>query len=286
VCGREMLKVLMVSFQKVTLIALTAFLALCSSPQASEFLRICKASLPKTEAFLAECKRNARHFRRDFYPGGHGPSLAEDHAVWFDSPHEGSYFGFGCVLGPRDQVEFLGIYFTPKPLNFGIANSALFTFVDSNGNVGLRSPDGRSFVLLAIHKFTPPKQERNFREGNCEIGRFDPHTNETVDKIGDWFSFYKVQTGQPIEITHCTNREVKYDIAQCSTLIYKSFINTTNSTLIYGALSYFAIIISEEARLYIDSKLLERLCRQKTSHPIEYMNFVVELCDQTIREPQ
>src|SRR5262245_41810186 len=106
------------------LVTILLLLFSCSAAQASEFMRLCEAAKAKADAFLAECKHNARQFKRDFYPSGAGTPVREEHAAWFDTSDYGEHFGLGCVLGPRQQVRFLGLYYFVKPANFADSNSA------------------------------------------------------------------------------------------------------------------------------------------------------------------
>src|SRR5262245_30644823 len=107
-----------------------AWLGLSTYAGASEFLRLCQASMAGADALALECKTKARPFKREFLPGGRGPGVMEEYFAWFDTTSVTSHFGFGCVLGPSDRVRFFGIYFALEPQNFRLANSAAFGFID------------------------------------------------------------------------------------------------------------------------------------------------------------
>jgi hypothetical protein len=62
----------------LTLVVTCIGLFASGAAQSSEFLRLCHASMAKAEAFLAECRTNARPFKRDFYPGGRGDPVPEE----------------------------------------------------------------------------------------------------------------------------------------------------------------------------------------------------------------
>jgi hypothetical protein len=261
---------------KTVFTCLAAWLAFSSCAQATEFLRLCQASLAKAEAFLAECRANARPFKRDFFPGGHGPPVPEEHSAWFDTANGDSHFGLGCALGPKDEIRFIGMYFALKPSNFRVANAARFTFIDFSGNVGMRSTEGERFTLLAVHKFTPPGHERGAWDRNCEIGHFDPLSNQTVERRGAWFTLYMVTADDLPTITKCVVRDLShYEKKDCFTLKYRSLLNNTQSAIIYDA---SAIKITEEARLFVTNELFEKLCGSDAFAALEYINFIKELC--------
>src|SRR6266568_7098653 len=158
--------------QKATLryLLICMLVAWCGVVQASDFLRVCQSSMPKAESFLADCRQNARPFKRYFYPGGRGAPVPEEHAAWFDLPDGDSHFAMGCVLGPKGRIDFVGLYFAFKPPNFRIANSTPFTFIDFQGNVGLRPSQGAPFTLLAVRQLRVAGQDRIFTYPDCEIG--------------------------------------------------------------------------------------------------------------------
>jgi hypothetical protein len=118
-------------------IAIIVSLFSCGVGHASEFMRLCQSSMARADELFAECRQKARPFKRDFYPGGRGAPVPEEHYVWFDPTESTPHFGFGCVLGPKDQVRFFGIYYFLRADQFRQANAATFTFVDFDGNAGL-----------------------------------------------------------------------------------------------------------------------------------------------------
>jgi len=244
--------------------------------QVSEFGRVCRVSMESAEAFLSACKENARPFKRNFYPGGQNPPVLEQHAAWFDVAHGGSHFGFGCVIGPRDQVRYLGLYFFINESNFSKANSAQITFVDFNGNVGLRTPEGANFTLLAIRRFTLPGHQATIRDRTCELGSFDPESNETIEKPRNGFyNIIKVSETNPATITHCVDREIRYEKSRCSTREFASFLDSTKSAITYNET---LIKITERARLYVATELLSKACIGNFRPMLEVMNFAKEVC--------
>jgi hypothetical protein len=259
------------------LMSLAIWLGLLSCVQASEFLRLCQQSMAKAESFLAECRAKARPFKRVFLPGGHGPPSPEEHAAWFDPENGGSHFGFGCVLGGKGEVRYLGIYFALQPSSFRLANSAPFSFVDFQGNVGLRPSERNHVTFLAVHKFTPPGTTRTHWDRNCEIGRYDPATNETADNRGHGFYFHRVNGEDPAEITQCSSREPEYRYIKenCHTRYYKSFLSSDRSAVIYSDAS---IKITESARLYVERGILDKICSTSFRSAREFINFIAELC--------
>jgi hypothetical protein len=258
------------------ILCLTALSA--RAQQASKFLRLCHSSMAKAEALFAECKQKARPFTRIWLPGGHGPGEPEHHAAWFDTANAGSHFGFGCVLGPKDQVRFFGLYFFLKQTNFSAANTAPFNFIDFQGNTGLRSAEGTSFTLLAAHRLTPPVRARNVRDSNCEIGDFDATANTTIKKTGPIFGIHKVDFSDPPLISFCSNREAKYDPNQCvrTRLRHRSFLNETISPVIYNDLPQ--IIITEQARLFVEEGIFNKICGSEFRSALEPVNFIKEVC--------
>ena len=252
---------------------LGAALFFSASVQASEFLRLCEASKAKAEAFLAECRSSARPFKRAFFPGGRGAPVEESHRAWFDTPNAAGHFGYGCVLGPNGEPRFLGLYFFLERSSFLLAYSADLAFIDLEGNVGLRRPGAPASVLLATHKLSAPGYD--VAEGNCEIGRFDRASNETVERSGGGFRLHRVSGDVPASIVTCLDSEIRYRKGSCSTQTYSSFLADDVSPIIYGHLS---IKITEAGRLYVDERILHRFCVEQVQPLLEFLNFVKELC--------
>jgi hypothetical protein len=248
----------------------------CSAAQASKFMRLCEATKAKAAAFLSECKQNARPLKRDFYPGTTNTPVREEHAAWFDTTDYGEHFGLGCVLGPNQQVRFLGLYYFVKPANFANSNLTRLRFIDFTGNVGLRSSDGRSITLLAAHKFTPPGQRGNFTERNCDIGKYNETLDQTVYQNGEWLEFYRIKTDQGVAaITHCLDREIRFLKTQCTTRKYEKFFASIKSPIISGRSS---IILSEDGSIAIETGIFAKVCTQGFRSAIEYVNVISELC--------
>lgn len=265
----------MKALQKTVLAFLAVWLVLTTSVSASEFLRLCRASVGKAESFLAECRLNARPFKRSFVRGSGGSTSLDEYAAWFDITNIDSNFGLGCILGPQNEVRFLGLYFVLKSQNFHRANLAPFSFIDLQGNVGLQSPNGTTFTLLAVHKLLPSISGHTSETRECDIGSFDRDLAQTIRKRGDWFELYKLESDNPTTITRCIDREVKYEKNQCFSQTYKSFLNETNSPVIYSSHS---IVITEEGRLYIENNIMKMICEDKLRSPLEFVNFVNEVC--------
>jgi hypothetical protein len=247
-----------------------------STVQAGEFLRLCEESKAKAAAFLGDCRKDARPFRRNFLPGGRGEPVPENHLAWFDTASAGSHFGYGCVLGPRDEVRFLGLYFFLDRTKFLLANSLEIAFVDLNGNVGLRLPGGALFTALAVHRLSIPGRESMLVDRNCEIGRFDRASNETVERSGHGFRLHRVGDGAPANITTCIDTEIRYREGNCSTRTYRSFLTEEISPMIYA--SDLSLKITEAGRLYVDESILRRFCAEGARPALEFLNFVKELC--------
>jgi hypothetical protein len=230
--------------------------------------------MAKAEAFAAECKKNARPLKRNFYPGGSAQPVVEEHAAWFDLSDSGPHFGFGCTL-LRNEVRYVGLYFFLDSANFRLANSAPFTFIDFQGNVGLRSPQGQAFTLLAVRKFTTPGRERTILDRNCEIGEFDPLLNQTIEHIGSGLSIHQISDDDPATITRCSDREIRYVESNCFRQRFRSFLNQTKSAIIHADTS---IKVTEEARLYISSEIFDKTCGSTFRSALEFLIFVKELC--------
>lgn len=250
-------------------------LVISSTAQASEFRRLCEQYLAKAESFVAECKKNARPFNRVFYPGGTGVPVPEHHAAWFDVEGGSSHFGFGCTLGPKREVNYIGMYFFMERDRFLIANSAAFKFIDFNGNVGLQLQTGESFVLLAIQKFTAPGKDRGAWDRNCEIGSFDPAANQTVNKGRVVYTIQRIEGDNPADITNCADREVRILKPNCSTRTFLSFLNRTISPIVY---SINSIRITEEGRLYVRDEIWRLSCETDFRPALEYLEFIKETC--------
>lgn len=246
----------------------------CSIAHASEFVRLCHSSMEQAPALLVECRQNARPFARDFFPGGRGAPVPENHRAWFSVDSAAPHFGFGCVLGAKEEIRFFGIYYFLNGDNFREANSASFVFVDFNGNVGLQSSGGKMFTLLAVHRLTPPGRKGVLRDRNCELGTFDASSNVTAVKFGDWFSIFKVGFDKPTTIVRCRDREIRYVKSQCTSRKYRSFVNDTTSRVVDGD----TIIVTEEGRLFVIDEAFRNFCELGGRPAIERMNFVKELC--------
>jgi hypothetical protein len=266
----------MTKHRRTLRLAILVLLTSGSVTQASESMRLCEAARAKTDAFLAECKQNARPFKRDFHPGSSGTPVREEHAAWFDTSDYGQHFGVGCVLGPNQRVRFLGLYYFVRPANFAESNSASFRFIDLSGNVGFRLSDGGSITLLAAHKFTPPDQKGHFTERNCDTGRYDEALDQTVYRNGEWLEFYRVSNAQRIAaITHCLDREIRFLKTQCTTRNYETFFASTKSPIINGRSS---IILAEDGAIAVETKIFAKICRQGFRSAVEYVNIASELC--------
>jgi hypothetical protein len=209
-------------------------------------------------------------------PGGSREAVPEQHRVWFSVADSTPHFGFGCVFGPKGEVRFFGIHYFLAQAQFREANGTPITFVDFNGNAGLRASDGKTFTLLAAHRLTPPGHEPSIRDDNCEIGRFLDGSNVTVNKAGDWYRVHKVEPGPPLAITYCLQREVSFRDDQCFSQEVKSFVNEVASRIIYGRTS---IVISEEGRMFVGKEIVRNICERQTRPLLEYFNIVKEACE-------
>lgn len=238
----------------------------------NEFLRMCNASMAKAEAFVAECKSKARPFSRNFYPGGHGVPVKEFHSAWFEAADQDAHFGFGCVLGPKQEVRFLGMYFAVNPASFRAANKASFAFIDFDGNVGLEPAN----ILLAIHRLTPPGEKPGSRDKNCEIGQFDSATNQTATAAGNgFFRIERIEDTDPLKLVRCLDRKIEIRETGCNNSEIKSFLNDTKSPIIYSEpLTWITV----EGRLFIEAKIFNKICLEGQRPAMERLNFIREVC--------
>ena len=251
---------------------------------AKGFLSLCQETRSKAEALVAKCKENARSFGRDFYPSGRGPLVREEHRAWFDTSVDGEHFGVGCVLDGRNGVRFFGMYFALNPKSFHIANVAEFAFVDFNGNVGLRASDGKTFIMLAIHGLTPPREQTQTRVGNCSIPTFDQDTNSTL--LGNkktLLSITPLNKGM-LHVRTCYGVDKGIDVNnRCSAEEYYSFLNESTSAVLYVS-PLGEIFITQEARLMIKKKVFDIMCGARRLSPVEYSNFIKETCNLRVGE--
>jgi hypothetical protein len=248
----------------------------CTVARASEFVGLCRSSMERTPALLAECREHSRAFTRSFSPSGRGAPVAEEHHVWFETTRASSHFGFGCVLGPKGEVRFFGLYYFLNKDQFQQANVAPLAFVDFSGNVGLRDADGSRFTLLAVHRVTEPAREPSWRDGNCEIGYLE--SNLTIQKKSKSNSYesFRVEPGPPMILTYCLDQEIRPKSSQCSKQEVVSFVNQTTSRIVYHL---GAIAISEEGRMFAANKLVQNVCRKGASPLLEYVSIVREACE-------
>lgn len=255
-------------------VALATLSALAA--HAADFTRVCHASKAKAETFLEECKKNARPFAREFLPSGRGVAVPEAFSAWFDTAHADAHFGLGCVLGPKREVTHFGLYFFIEQSNFSAANILQFAFVDFNGNVGFRLPQGSTFTALAVHKLTPPGQQPHWSEQNCELGRFEPDQNETTRAVAIGFHRYRVKGVDPAEITICISREDVYRPENCSVRTYKPFFKRSQGRIIYGAQTPF--VVMETGQIFVEENILRRVCMEGFRSPLEFVNLISDLC--------
>lgn len=263
----------------MSVVAALTFSTVSANSQ-SAFMQLCNASIAKIEPFLAECRKNARPFKRSFYPSGSGAPVPEEHAAWFDMPEARSHFGFGCVLGPNNQVRFLGLYFAVNPDNFRQANSTEFAFIDFDGDVGLRPVDRAQFILLAVRRFSVPGREPDPIERNCQPTSFDPVSRETVFRIRakqDWLEIFKVSGDNPSTITQCSDRELPYDPNRCFSAKYHFVLGQREAPIIFG--NSRPLKITDKGGMYVEEDFLRKSCTSDFRASYEPMNIVKEICD-------
>lgn len=254
--------------------ALILFLSCWTSAYASDFSRLCQSSMQRAESLFAECRQNARPFARNFYPSASRAPTPEEHRVWFNTTDPTEHFGLGCVLGPKQEIRFFGIYFFLDADKFRKANDASLTFVDFDGNVGLRAADGVHFTLLSVHRLTPPNATPTNRDGNCQAASLQ-RSNVSVSKVGDWYRIHRIDAGPPLTATYCLDREIRFEPRQCASQEVRSFVNNTESPIIYGEIS---LLVSEEGRLFVGRNIVRGLCERGTRPLLEYYQIVTEAC--------
>lgn len=248
----------------------------------SEFLKLCQIAKTQAASLLQECRVHARPFERNFYPGNSTVPVPEYHAAWFDTAKFGEHFGYGCVLGPNDQIRFLGLYYFLDAKKAKAANAAEFSFIDFNGNVGLRLSDKTSITLLAIHRLSQPGTDNPVQPANCDMGRFDPSLNQTITNGGNgYYRIMRLIDSEPATIFNCVLPDDRFDSTKCVSGQFMSYVNRSTSPIIsrYNV----AFSVTERGRLFVAVGFVKSVCGERVRLASEYLNFIAELCDRPVR---
>src|SRR5690348_5679818 len=101
------------------------------------FYARCASAYAVADAVAEKCKADARPFTRTFYPGGGSRGERESYRAYFPDSHGPQKFVLGCVLNSQDQLRFVGLYYSPHPVELSGKNDDPIIFVDPNSNVAL-----------------------------------------------------------------------------------------------------------------------------------------------------
>jgi hypothetical protein len=261
-----------------TLVALGLTLTLTSPLRASEFIDYCRGKLARAEPLFAECKRNAQPLVREFLPGGRGPAVQEEHRVWLAPTEAQGRFGLGCVLDGQGKARFFGIYFALDPRNHHLIGDANLTFADFSGNVGFRAKDGKLFVLLAMHGFTVPGEQRVLTTSkDCVAPPFDPMTDATLLDDGKTLVSLRASTKGIIDVRTCWNVQNGIDEKKCVIRPYYSFMNERSDGILYIT-PLGDTIITRTNRILMRKNNFDTVCNDEYRARLNYSGFMKEAC--------
>lgn len=182
----------------------------------------------------------------------------------------------------RKTKSALGLYYSLDAKKAKAANAAEFSFIDFNGNVGLRLSDKTSITLLAIHRLSQPGTDNPVQPANCDIGRFDPSLNQTTTNGGNgYYRILRLIDSEPATIFNCVLPDDQFDSTKCVSGQFMSYVNRSTSPIIsrYNV----AFSVTEHGRLFVAVSFIKSVCGKRVRLASEYLNFIDELCDRPVR---
>jgi hypothetical protein len=167
----------------------------------SSFYSQCNKLLPVADEFARNCLQRARPFSRTFYPSGGNTGEVESYSTYFQTLDAPSHFLLGCVLDFKHKIDFVGLFYSSRPLDMSHFAEYKVLYVDPNDNVGL-AIDGAQSNFVAIRQFVTDLIPARLigRPKNCE----DPHI-----EVADGANVAKIERLRTIDqtqIEYCYGR--------------------------------------------------------------------------------
>lgn len=228
------------------------------------FYAQCHRLLPFADEFAQDCLTRARPFSRVFYPGGGSRGEGETYSAHFRPLSEPSRFLLGCVLDFKRKINFLGLYYSARPLDMTRFNEYEIAFIDPSDNVGL-TVDGAQATLVAVRQFVTSivAPRLTGRPKNCE----DPGI-ETIDDVkATALEHYRAV--EPNQMEFCVG-------ASCRIDSFRSFFGLHSAPIIYSNLNAF--LIDANGVLLVRDKFLQNACGVQTKDSANLFNIIFEAC--------
>ncbi|MCC8942964.1 hypothetical protein H8A99_42795 [Bradyrhizobium sp. Arg68] len=166
--------------------------------------------------------------------------------MYFRSLDAPSHFLLGCVLDFNRKINFVGLYYSARPLDMSQFDRSTVVFVDPNDNVGLSIGD-RQRTLIAVRQFVtssiPARLEG--RPKNCEEATPETTDGETATP---YKRFRKIDAAQ---IEYCSG-------TACRVASYVTPVGIHSAPIIYAHNDVF--FIDASGALTIKSDFFERRC--------------------------
>jgi len=232
----------------------------------TEFYSQCRKLFPIADEFARECQEHARPFSRTFYPSGGSRGEVESYSIYFRPLNTPSHFVLGCVLNFKHKLDFVGLYYTARPLDMSQFNSYGIVFVDPNDNGGLII-DGVQNTFIAVRQFVtniiPARVElwpRNCDDAGLEtLGNVVATTklSERFRKIDDNNEEYCMGT-------------------YCVTNSYSVFVSKHIAPIIYGEHDLF--MIDGNGSILIEAPYYKDVCAGWKGNAAMSYNIIYEMC--------
>ena len=250
----------------VGLASLFAFADSHASTEAA-FYAQCHALLPIADEFAKECMQRAKPFSRTFYPSGGNRGEKESYSTYFKTLSAPSHFVLGCVLNFEHKLNFVGLYYTARPLDMSTFSEDKVVFIDPNDNVGLDA-DGIQTTFVAIRQFVTDTIPRRFPviPKNCEDSGIDETSGSKATGL------YHIRQLDDRRFQHCF-------ADHCLIEMYRSFFGMHDAPIIY--IIDWRIFIDANGILLLEEKFRDDACKSyKRNLPYVY-DIVTEACDST-----
>jgi hypothetical protein len=231
----------------------------------SQFYAQCHKLLPVADDFARECQQRARPFSRTFYPGGGSRGEVESYSAHFKALDAPSNFVLGCVLDFKRKLNFVGLYYTARPLDMARIDDYQIAFIDPDANVGLQI-DGVRHTLVAARQFVtdviPPRIKGTPQ--NCD----DPHI-ETINGSNATAHVHFRPTSEN-QMEYCNGD-------YCRTARYFT-IGLHETPIIYSFHDLF--MIDSNGVLMLKDDYFKRACASWKGNVTSIYNVIYEMCSQ------
>ncbi|ACB94727.1 hypothetical protein [Beijerinckia indica] len=232
----------------------------------TEFYSQCHKLLPIADEFARECQEQARPFSRTFHPSGGPRGEVESYSIHFKPLNTPSHFVLGCVLNFKHKLDFVGLYYTARPLDMSQFNSYGIVFVDPDDNGGLII-DGIQNTFIAVRQFVtniiPARLEG--RPQNCD--------DAGLEAIGDAVA----TTRQSERFRKVDDNNEEYCMVDyCVTNTYNAFISKHTAPIIYG--EHHLFMIDGNGSILIDASHYKKVCAGWKGNAAMSYNIIYEMC--------